>query len=36
MTPQLEAAIAAIQALSFTERQQLIEILTGLTQSIYI
>jgi hypothetical protein len=27
MTPQLVAAIAAIQPLSFTERQQLIEIL---------
>jgi hypothetical protein len=28
MTPHLEAAIAAIQPLSFTERQQLLQILT--------
>ncbi len=28
MTPQLEAAIAAIQPLSLTERQQLLQILT--------
>ncbi len=28
MTPQFEAAIAAIQLLSFTERQQLLRILT--------
>ncbi|WP_448275053.1 hypothetical protein [Nostoc sp. DSM 114160] len=28
MTPQLEAAIAAIQLLSSTERQQLLQILT--------
>ncbi|NJL38900.1 MAG: hypothetical protein HC899_20795 [Leptolyngbyaceae cyanobacterium SM1_4_3] len=28
MTPQLQAAIAAIQSLSHTERQQLLQILT--------
>lgn len=37
MTPQLQAAIAAIQSLSHTERQQLLQILTQsdstLTQS---